>query len=137
MYYIGEDGSEKRVVLYTTVEKQKAFDEFHVLCKSGEHLGMCLDHEYVSNSYFYITIKGHMWYISKGIFISNWYSRKYLIYIFMCIPISECTQTLLMLKQKYYWMSMSEDVVTMVSNVLDVTEMKLFDLISYILYTFM
>ncbi|XP_042855676.1 uncharacterized protein LOC122242456 [Penaeus japonicus] len=66
MYYIGEDGSEKRIVLYTTVEKQKAFDEFHVLCKSGEHL--------------------------------------------------ECTQTLLMLKQKYYWMSMSEDVVTMIQR---------------------
>lgn len=42
MYYIGEDGSEKRAVLYTPVEKQKAFDEFHVLHKSGEHLGMCL-----------------------------------------------------------------------------------------------
>lgn len=63
MYYIGEDGREKRVVLYTPVEKQKAFDEFHVVHKSGEHL--------------------------------------------------DCTKTLLMLKQKYYWMSMSEDVVTM------------------------
>ncbi|XP_037789691.1 uncharacterized protein LOC119585133 [Penaeus monodon] len=66
MYYIGEDGSEKRAVLYTPVEKQKAFDEFHVLHKSGEHL--------------------------------------------------DCTQTLLMLKQKYYWMSMSEDVVTMMQR---------------------
>lgn len=39
MYYIGRDGSEKRIVLYTKEEKQKAFEECHILEKSGEHLG--------------------------------------------------------------------------------------------------
>lgn len=39
MYYVGKDGSEKRLVLYTNEEKNKAFEECHVLHKSGEHCG--------------------------------------------------------------------------------------------------
>ncbi|XP_071529556.1 uncharacterized protein [Panulirus ornatus] len=37
MYYIGRDGTEKRVVLYTNEEKQTAFRECHILEKSDEH----------------------------------------------------------------------------------------------------
>ncbi|KAG7155728.1 Gypsy retrotransposon integrase-like protein 1-like 6, partial [Homarus americanus] len=36
MYYIGKDGCEKRIVLYTDEQKQKVFDEYHIL-KSREH----------------------------------------------------------------------------------------------------
>lgn len=39
MYYIGKTGSEKRVVLYTNEEKNKAFDECHIITKTGEHCG--------------------------------------------------------------------------------------------------
>ncbi|XP_069186560.1 uncharacterized protein [Procambarus clarkii] len=39
MYYIGKTGSEKRIVLYTNEEKNKAFEECHVIAKTGEHCG--------------------------------------------------------------------------------------------------
>lgn len=39
MYYIGKTGAEHRIVLYTSEEKNKAFDECHVVEKSGDHCG--------------------------------------------------------------------------------------------------
>ncbi|CAL4215836.1 unnamed protein product, partial [Meganyctiphanes norvegica] len=39
LYYIGPKGNEKRLVLYTTEEKSKIFEEAHIMHKTGEHCG--------------------------------------------------------------------------------------------------
>lgn len=48
LYYIGKAGNERRLVLYTNEEKNKAFEECHVIAKTGEHCGKlaCLKHLY-------------------------------------------------------------------------------------------
>ncbi|XP_042205270.1 uncharacterized protein LOC121854646 isoform X3 [Homarus americanus] len=65
MYYIGKDGCEKRIVLYTDEQKQKVFDEYHIL-KSREHY--------------------------------------------------DSAQTLYNLAERFYWTSMAEDVIAMITS---------------------
>ncbi|XP_063604943.1 uncharacterized protein LOC134780253 isoform X2 [Penaeus indicus] len=53
MYYVGKDGSEKRLVLYTNEEKNKAFEECHVLHKSGEHCGRTKTLHRLASKYYW------------------------------------------------------------------------------------
>ncbi|XP_069939301.1 uncharacterized protein [Cherax quadricarinatus] len=56
MFYVGKDNSEKRIVLFTKEDKQKAFEECHILKKSGEHFDCTLTVYNLAEKYYWTSM---------------------------------------------------------------------------------
>ncbi|KAK4318917.1 hypothetical protein Pmani_010108 [Petrolisthes manimaculis] len=56
MYYIGKMGDEKRLVLYTNEEKNKVFEECHILGKTGEHCGRTKTLRRLTEKYYWTSM---------------------------------------------------------------------------------
>ncbi|XP_071513213.1 uncharacterized protein [Panulirus ornatus] len=56
LYYIGKDGNERRLVLYTNEEKNKAFEECHVIAKTGEHCGRTKTLRRLTEKYYWTSM---------------------------------------------------------------------------------
>ncbi|MPC17915.1 Gypsy retrotransposon integrase-like protein 1 [Portunus trituberculatus] len=53
LYYISKNQSEMRRVLYTNEEKNKAFEECHIIPKTGEHCGRTKTLKRLSEKYYW------------------------------------------------------------------------------------
>ncbi|XP_076065403.1 uncharacterized protein LOC143039374 isoform X3 [Oratosquilla oratoria] len=53
MFYVGNEGKEKRLVLYTAEERSKAFDECHVMPVMGEHCGRTKTLRRLTDKYYW------------------------------------------------------------------------------------